>query len=143
MKLTKRELAIMRVLWHAEHPLMVSEIVQKDKNGTIYSVQRIIQNLLKKNLVAIDGIAYNKKALGRTFRPTVTAESVELTAIQELFDGLVSKNIAASHLIAALLPTENDEKTMEELNKLEELIHQRKELIHQEQSRNSNESSPK
>lgn len=45
MKLTKRELAIMRVLWDADHPLMVSEIVQKDKNGTIYSVQRIIQNL--------------------------------------------------------------------------------------------------
>ena len=68
-KLTNRELAVMRILWEADHSLMVSEIVQKDKNGTIYSVQRIIQNLMKKNMVAIDGIAYNKKALGRTFKP--------------------------------------------------------------------------
>lgn len=143
MKLTNRELTIMRILWESDHSLMVSEIVQKDKNSTIYSVQRIIQNLLKKNLVAIDGIAYNKKALGRTFKPTVTAESIEITAIRELFDGLVSKNIATSHLITALLPTENNEKTLEELNKLEEIIHLRKEQIYQEQLRVSHESTPK
>ena len=79
-KLTNRELAVMRILWEADHSLMVSEIVQKDKNGTIYSVQRIIQNLMKKNMVAIDGIAYNKKALGRTFKPLVSAESIEINA---------------------------------------------------------------
>lgn len=143
MKLTNRELTVMRILWEADHPLLVSEIVQRDKNSTVYSVQRIIQNLLKKDMVAIDGIAYNKKALGRTFRPLVSAESVELTAIQELFNGLVSKNIAASHLIAALLPTDNSEKTLEELNQLEKMIQQRKEQIIREQSQASDESASK
>lgn len=68
---------------------------------------------------------------------------MELTAIQELFDGLVSKNITASHLIAALLPTENDEKTLEELIKVEKMIQQRKKQIYQKQFGNNDESSPK
>ncbi|MCM1088485.1 MAG: BlaI/MecI/CopY family transcriptional regulator [Muribaculaceae bacterium] len=129
MKLTNRELAVMRVLWEAEKPLMVSEIVQRDKDGTIYSVQRIIQNLIKKDMVAVDGIAYNKKALGRTFRPLVGSEVIELDAIREMLDGLVSKNIAASQLIASLLPTDNNEETLRELNHLEELISERKRQI--------------
>ena len=129
MKLTNRELEVMRILWAAEKPLMVSEIVQNDKNGTIYSVQRIIQNLIKKDMVAVEGIAYNKKALGRTFKPLVSSEVIELNNIQEMFKNMVSKNITASNLIAALLPSANDEQTLEELNKLEKIIHERKRQI--------------
>ena len=108
---------------------MVSEIVQRDKNGTIYSVQRIIQNLIKKDMVAVEGMAYNKKALGRTFKPLVSAETIELNNIQEMFSKIVSKNVAASHLIAALLPADNSEQTLEELNRLEEMIRERKKQI--------------
>lgn len=129
MKLTNRELEVMRILWEAEKPLMVSEIVQKDKNGTIYSVQRIIQNLIKKDMVAVEGIAYNKKALGRTFKPLVSSEVIELSNIQEMLGNMVSKDITASHLIAALLPSDNDEKTLNELNTLEEIIRERKKQI--------------
>ena len=130
----------MRILWEADHSLMVSEIVQKDKNRTIYSEQRIIQNLMKKNMVAIDGIAYNKKALGRTFKPLVSAESIEINAIQEMFSGLVSKNISGSHLIDALLQTDNDDRTLEELNQLEEFIRARKNQILQSQNHTSSKS---
>lgn len=129
MKLTERELEVMRILWEADKPLMVSEIVQRDKNGTIYSVQRIVQNLIKKDMVAVEGMAYNKKALGRTFKPLVSAEAIELSNIQEMFNKIISKNIAASHLVASLLPADNSEQALEELNRLEEIIHERKKQI--------------
>lgn len=129
MKLTERELEIMRILWEADKPLMVSEIVQRDKNGTIYSVQRIIQNLIKKEMVAVEGMAYNKKALGRTFKPIVSAETIELNNIRDMFGKMVSRNIAVSHLIASLLPADNNEQTLEELNRLEEIIRERKKQI--------------
>ncbi len=129
MKLTKRELAVMKVLWEADQPLMVSEIVERDKNSTIYSVQRIIQNLLKKEMVAVDDIVQNKKALARRFKPLVSSESVEVSILQEMFQNMVNKNMMASHLVAALLPTENNEKTLEELNALEKIIAQRKQQI--------------
>ncbi|MDE7199558.1 MAG: BlaI/MecI/CopY family transcriptional regulator [Lachnospiraceae bacterium] len=129
MKLTERELEVMRILWEADKPLMVSEIVQRDKNGTIYSVQRIIQNLIKKEMVAVEGMAYNKKALGRTFKPLVSAESIEQSHIQDVFSKMVSRNIAVSHLIAALLPADSSEQTLEELNRLEDIIRERKKRI--------------
>ncbi len=129
MKLTERELEIMRILWEADKPLMVSEIVQRDKNGTIYSVQRIIQNLIKKEMVAVEGMAYNKKALGRTFKPLVSAESIEQSHIQDVLSKMVSRNIVVSHLIAALLPADSSEQTLEELNRLEDIIRERKKRI--------------
>ena len=129
MKLTSRELAVMKILWEADEPLMISEIVQREKNSTIYSVQRIMQNLLRKNAVTIDGIGYNKKALARKFSPIITSESVELGMIREMFGNMSSKNIPAANLIAALLPQENDEKTLRELEELEKIIARRKQQI--------------
>ena len=129
MKLTSRELAVMKILWEVDEPLMISEIVQREKNSTIYSVQRIMQNLLRKNAVTIDGIGYNKKALARKFSPIITSESVELGMIREMFGNMSSKNIPAANLIAALLPQENDEKTLAELEELEKIIARRKQQI--------------
>ena len=40
MKLTTREIEIMQILWESEKPLTVAEIVERDENGTIDSVQR-------------------------------------------------------------------------------------------------------
>ena len=65
MKLTKRELDVMKILWNAKKPLMVSEIVQLDNDSTIYSVQRLISNLLKKGMIEVDSIVFNQKALAR------------------------------------------------------------------------------
>ncbi len=129
MKLTSRELAVMKILWEADEPLMISEIVQREKDSTIYSVQRIMQNLLRKNAVTVDGIGYNKKALARKFSPIITSESVELGMIREMFGNMSSKNIPAANLIAALLPQENDEKTLAELEELEKIIARRKQQI--------------
>lgn len=128
MKLTKREIDVMRVLWEAEEALLVSEIVNRG-GGTVYSVQRVMQSLLKKGMVAVDGHAYNNKTLGRKFKPLVSSESIEAEAIQELIGSLLNKSIAASHLLASLLPTDNSKDTLEELDRLEEMIKERKKQI--------------
>lgn len=129
MKLTNRELEVMKILWESEEPLMISEVVQKEKKSTVYSVQRVMQNLLKKNAVAIDGIGYNKKALARRFCPIISPESVELNALQEMLDDLRNKNNQTASLIASLLPAENDERTLAELDALEKIITERKQQI--------------
>lgn len=48
MKLTTREIEIMQILWESEEPLTVAEIVERDENGTIDSVQRITKKSYKK-----------------------------------------------------------------------------------------------
>lgn len=128
MKLTKREIDVMRILWESEKALMVSEVVNRE-GGTVYSVQRVMQSLLKKGMVAVDGYAYSNKTLGRKFKPLVSSESIESEALQELTGSLINKSIAASHLLASLLPTDNSEDTLDELDRLEEMIKERKKQI--------------
>ena len=96
MKLTKRELDVMKILWNAKKPLMVSEIVQLDNDSTIYSVQRLISNLLKKGMIEVDSIVFNQKALARKFKPT-----------------------------AALLPNDSSPEALNELADLEKIISDR------------------
>lgn len=125
MKLTEREITIMRILWEANEPLLVTEIVQKG-GGTVYSVQRIIKNLIAKDMVTVDGFSVTKNIIARKFSAMVSSESIELPEIQELFSKIVSKNIKASTLIASLLFTGNSECTMEELNALQKMITEEK-----------------
>ncbi len=131
MKLTKRELAVMRILWDAKEPLMASEIAQRD-NNTIYSIQRIIKNLIAKELVEVSDIRYNKKSLARTFQPTVESEDIEIDVIQNMFQNLLGKNIATSHLIAAFVPAENDPKVLDELEKI--ILERKQQLLQGEAS---------
>lgn len=100
MKLTKRELDVMKILWNAKKPLMVSEIVQLDNDSTIYSVQRLISNLLKKGMIEVDSIVFNQKALARKFKPTANAENVEIELIQDMLKTLLEKIF----LLLILLP---------------------------------------
>ncbi len=136
MRLTKRELAVMRVLWEANEPLTVSEIVERDADGTIDSVQRVVKNLLKKNAVAIEGYEQIGKKISRKLKPVIDSESIELPAFEEFINNLASKNISTCHIVAALLPTDDSPKALEELNALEELIKRKKAEIMAEESAN-------
>lgn len=129
----------MHILWEAEDSLMISEIVKRE-GGTIHSVQVVIKSLLKKGMVVVDGHAYNNKSLGRTFKAAVSSEIVEMNALQELFNSLVSKSIAASHLLASLLPSGNCKDDMDELDRLEEMIKERKRQILENQGLESQAS---
>jgi len=129
MKLTKRELAVMRVLWESKEALMISDIAKKDADGTIYSVHRVIRSLLKKGMVVVDGHEYSQKTLARKFRPVVDAESADATAIHEILNSLVGESISASRLLASLLPNSYSEETAHELDRLEEMIEARRKLL--------------
>lgn len=130
MKLTKRELAVMRVLWEADSALMITEIANRsDDNATVYSIHRIIQSLLKKDMVAVDGYNFDQRTPARKFKPTVKAENIEMTATKELLGSIFGKNVPASHFMAALLPSIYDEDAMKELDKLQEMIAERKKQL--------------
>ena len=129
MKLTKRELAVMGVLWDSAEALMVSEIVKREPKSTIFSVQRVIKNLLSKGMVTVDSHEYSHKTLARKFKAVVSAEDFEIENMQKMFSALTNKEIPASHLVASLLSTVNDDKIMDELSKLEEIIKAKKQSL--------------
>ncbi len=130
--LTKRELEIMRILWASNDSMKASEIAQMNGGCSIDSVQPIIKSLIKKEMIEVDEVVFSRNALARKFKAKVKSESIEMGMIKNVFKGLVSRNITAAHLVAAFLPEENDQETLKELDRLEEMIKERKKQILEE-----------
>lgn len=71
--LTKKELEMMTVLWGSDTALTASEILKAstDKTWKDKSLHILINSLLKKNLIVVDGFKKMEKVYARSFKPTL------------------------------------------------------------------------
>lgn len=71
--LTKKELEMMTVLWQSETALTASEILKASTNRTWKdkSLHILINSLLQKNLIVVDGFKRMEKVYARSFKPTL------------------------------------------------------------------------
>ena len=72
MELTKNEMQFMTVLWEAGTPLTASDILDRvvDREWHVSSVHKILNNLLKKGAVELDGnFVQEGRNISRTFVP--------------------------------------------------------------------------
>ena len=74
--LSDNELAIMRVLWESEGPLSRPEILDglTDMDWNPNSIHMVLNNLIKKKFVAIDGIVPCGQSYGRAYSAVKTQE---------------------------------------------------------------------
>ncbi len=109
-KLTKRELDIMDILWKSDRSLSANEIREISGGLSIYTVQQVLQRLLKFNYVRIDSIGQNKKALMRLYVAEITQE--------DYFQNFLTAH--GKYMIASNFIESNDD--LETLQKLSKLI---------------------
>jgi len=126
MKLTKREYVIMKILWEADEPLIISEIVKREPGSTIFGVQRLIKRLLSKEMVAVDSVVYSHKTLARKFKATVSAEDFEIANMKKIFNSMTERNIPASDIIASMISAIDNDKLVDELDRLGKIIQEKK-----------------
>lgn len=63
-KLSKRENQIMIALWNSSAPLSASALKKNlDEDVSIYTIQQVLQKLLKKDYIKVDRIVQHEKAL--------------------------------------------------------------------------------
>lgn len=124
--LTKRESDVMNILWEEGIPMTASEIVKKQEDLTVNTVQVILRQLLKRGLIEIGKIVYSGTVLCRAFQPTLSRQEFEVKAAMEAVTSLKKFNISAAGFAAALLGQEGKETTLEELVELEKLIQEKK-----------------
>lgn len=112
--LTKRENQIMEILWNAGIPLSANEIKKRSEDDiSIYTVQQVLQRLMKREYIKVSGYGFTKNAITRTYAPVLTQaeyirsfvgkktcmdfiknyiqEESDMDTIQELEDTLKSK----------------------------------------------------
>lgn len=108
--LTKKENEVMSILWQSEIPLTAHQITETDDSLSIYTVQQVLQRLLKMNYIKIADINYSGTVFARFYTPAVS----QTDYIQFLLGADSPYEIASS-----LIESTQDEQ---ELDKLEQLI---------------------
>ena len=72
-KLSKRENQIMIALWNSSVPLSASALKKNlDEDVSIYTIQQVLQKLLKKDYIKVDRIVQHEKALMREYVPVIS-----------------------------------------------------------------------
>lgn len=118
-KLTENEVEVMRILWNAKEPLTKTEITNLCHSGlwSKGSTHSIINNLMKKNVLKVDGIKPTTKNFARTFKPIISLDEYLLNDIKNSYELKNAKY--AKFLFAALLDVnKEDESLIEELEKM-------------------------
>lgn len=123
-KITNRELEIMQLLWHADHPLIASEIAAMKPDLTVNTVQSVLRNLLKHKYIEVAKIVYSGTVLTRSYRPLITEQEFGVNQVIRDFHSF--QGLSVSHLVAGLL---NDPVSASEIDELESIIQKQRALL--------------
>ena len=107
IKLSGRELDVMKVLWNAGKPLVASEICKLNPSLSINTVQAVLKNLLKQDLIRIANIVYSGTVLTRSYEPVLSATDYSISQFKDSLS-VINKDISTIGLIAALLEKEDN-----------------------------------
>lgn len=119
--LSKNQLEVMKVLWDSEMPLVASDIAKRHGKLNLSTVQAALRVLIKEKIVEVADIVYSGTVLTRAYRPTISRDEYFSRTYQDITEGL-----SGVSLIASLI---NEETSLEELNRLEEIIKNKKQEI--------------
>ncbi|MGM9946804.1 BlaI/MecI/CopY family transcriptional regulator [Floccifex sp.] len=112
--LTQKETEVMNILWK-EHPLSASQIQKRYSELSIYSIQQLIQRLMKAEFIKVDFIDYSGKKLSRFFTPNVSLPEYIHYLLGDEKQNILS---TAAYLV-------QNSTSIETLEKLEECIQNR------------------
>lgn len=123
--LSETELDIMQLLWKEKNGLSRPEILSRleDKAWNPNSIHQVLNSMMKKGVLQVDGMARCGKVYGRTYTPTMTQQEFLAHRTQEITPGLSSKERLLG-VVAAL--TEQDGIDVETIIELEQLLAARK-----------------
>lgn len=117
-KLTKRENLVMSILWNNERSLSAAEIKElSEEEISIYTVQQVLQKLLKKDYIKVSEIVQKNKSFMRKYIPILTQT--------EYITSFINKK-TSYELASNFIETSDD---IQALNALETLIKQKKEIL--------------
>lgn len=130
-KLTRRQLEVMRVLWIADEPLTASEILKRDLELNINTVQSVVKTLLEKEFIKVADIVYSGTVLCRSYIPLMTEQYYKEMMDLQQFD-----LSALYRVIKTYIRYESD---LEFLEWFEPLVKKRKEELFAQQAEGGEE----
>lgn len=115
--MTKTEMLILETLWKSEKPLCAGDILQQNPEIKEITMRTALKNMLKKDLISVDGMIQRTKNYARTFKPNITSEEVLYNSAKQI------TNLSPFKFTYSLL--KKDDFSKEELNTLKKVIDER------------------
>lgn len=114
-KLTDSEKQVLDLLWDSEESLTSTEIVKLCAHRTWKPsyIHIMINSLLKKEMIKVDGFRKTTKNYARTFAPTMSRDD---WALLQVTQEQKSTSQTLSHLFTAILEDETDDQILAELS---------------------------
>ena len=125
--LSKSEYEVLSLLWSENRGLTAVEIneLAQDKSWKPTSIHLIINSMMDKGAVVVDGMVRSGRVYSRIFKATMSPEEYSLMQVRQNTSFAPDQDAAISGLVASLIgSSEISEKTIE---KIEELIKKKKE----------------
>lgn len=125
--LTPNELEIMELMWEMNRPLSRSEIIELSPNRSwkSSSIHILLNKLLEKKVITIDGFVKTGKNYGRTYSPTITHEQFLIQQIHTTAKDKSAKKKASLALFSALL--KEGDITQDIIDELQSMLDAQKE----------------
>lgn len=125
LSLTYNEFEILRVLWEEGHSLSRPEILERlpEKDWNSNSIHLILNNMIKKGVLEVDGLTRCGRGYGRTYAPVMSQLDYAASESLRLTPNLpTGKRVVG--VVAALV--EQEEVTAETILELEKMLAERK-----------------
>jgi len=124
--LSPTEYEILSLLWASERGLTAAEIntLSPEKSWKEVSIHIIINNMLSKGAIKVDGMARSGRVYRRTFTAAITPKEYSLMQVQK--NAACTKDASAVYagLFCALV--DSDSISSDDIEKIEEMIQQKK-----------------
>ncbi len=124
--LTKNEQEVMELLWAQDRALSRSEIIELsiERSWKKSSIHILLNSLLEKGAIEVEGFVKTGKNYGRTYSASVTQEEYQIMQIKQGANYINSKSSAIVGLVSALVQDEDIDN--ETLDRLEAILKARK-----------------
>lgn len=124
--LTKNEQEVMELLWTQDRALSRSEIIElsDERSWKKSSIHILLNSLLEKGAIKVDGFVKTGKNYGRTYSAAVTQEEYQIMQFKQGTNYIKSKSSALAGLVSALV--EDEDVDSETLDRLEAILRERR-----------------
>lgn len=115
--LTKNEQEIMEVMWTQNRALTRSEVIEcsADRSWKKSSIHILLNSLLDKGAIKVDGYVRTGKNYGRTYTAAITQDEYQVMLITQGMSNLNSKSSTITNIVSALITEDIDDETLSEL----------------------------
>lgn len=124
--LSKNEHDIVSLLWKEGRALSRTEIIEfsTDKRWKPSSIHILLNSLLKKGAIKVDGFVQTGKNYGRTYAAAVTPEEYAAMQFTKSIPSETETKESLPKLFTALIQSEDVDRSV--LNELQKILDQRK-----------------